>query len=240
MPTSSLRADDPAPAIAREGQPIVVLFAVVFAGLVLALVLLGAPSWAVIVASVVALALTGWCVWFFRDPQRALPADPSLVLCAADGVIMRIDEAHLPGEVAEAMVQAGHTPPQRCVRVVTFLNVFDVHVNRSPVQGKVVAIARGEGGFAHAGKPEADHNQRLTLALRMPDGRYAASTQLTGLIARRIICRAKAGEHYRAGQRYGLIRFGSRTDVYLPLGTQVLVQVGQRVQGGSDALARLK
>lgn len=137
------------------------------------------------------------------------------------------------------MVKAGHTPPETCVRVVTFLNVFDVHVNRAPVAGSVVAVVRGEGGFAHAGKPEADHNQRMTLALRMSDGRYAACTQLTGLIARRIICRAKPGENYKAGQRYGLIRFGSRTDVYLPLGTKVLVKVGQRVKGGANALAQL-
>lgn len=220
-------------------MPIVALFVLILGGVALGVALLGAPLWATLLVAGVGVVLTGWCLWFFRDPQRPVPSDPSLVICAADGVIMRIDEAHLPGEIAEAMAKAGHTPPKACVRVVTFLNVFDVHVNRAPVAGEVVAIARGVGGFAHAGKPEADHNQRLTLALRMANGHFAASTQLTGLIARRIICRAKVGESYRAGQRYGLIRFGSRTDVYLPLGTKVRVQVGQRVRGGADVLAQL-
>ena len=233
------RPDDPASIIAPEGKPIVVLFIVVLSAMVGGAWWLGAPMWLLFLLGFIACALGGWCIWFFRDPQRAIPSDPSLVICSADGVIMRIDEAHLPGEVTEAMVKGGHNPPERCVRVVTFLNVFDVHVNRVPVEGAVIATVRGEGGFAHAGKPEADHNQRLTLALKMTDGRYAACTQLTGLIARRIICRAKVGERYRPGQRYGLIRFGSRTDVYLPLGTKVLVEVGQRVKGGANALAKL-
>ncbi len=233
------RPDDAVAPIAKEGMPIVAGFVLVLGGAVVGAWALGAALWLVVALSVAAALLCGWCVWFFRDPQRAIPSEASSVICSADGVIKRIDQAHLPGEVAEAMKQAGHTPPEQCVRVVTFLNVFDVHVNRAPVEGKVVAVVRGEGGFAHAGKVEADHNQRMTIVLQLADGRYAACTQLTGLIARRIICRAKVGDHYRAGQRYGLIRFGSRTDVYLPLGTQVRVTVGQRVRGGADVLAQL-
>ncbi len=224
------RPDDPAPPIAREGWIIVLIFFVLAVGAT-ALAALAGP----IVASVVGgvgLALCLWCIWFFRDPQRAIPDAPGVVVSAADGVVMRV-EAYQPPE------ELGIDPAQTVgmQRVVVFLNVFNVHVNRTPIAGAVRKVASKSGGFAHAGKPDADKNERSSVWLALPDGRPVVVTQLTGLIARRIINRAKEGQLLRTGERYGLIRFGSRTDVYLPVGFEVQVKPGDVVQGGSTVLA---
>lgn len=181
-------------------------------------------------AGLLAVILTGWCVWFFRDPQRRIPTDPDLVLSAADGVVMRVEACPPPEEL-----EMGDGP---VTRIVVFLNVFNVHVNRAPMAGEVVAVARKGGLFAHAGKPAAELNARCSLALKLSDGSLAAVTQVTGLIARRIINRAARGQRLRAGERFGLIRFGSRTDVYLPAHFTPAVRPGEKVVGGVTVIAR--
>jgi phosphatidylserine decarboxylase len=224
------RPDDPAPPVAREGWIIVFVFALIAMIATLAAgwfhPLLGA------IVGLVGLVLTVWCVWFFRDPQRAIPDAPGVVVSGADGVVMRVEACVPPEELGmDAQSAAGMQ------RVVVFLNVFNVHVNRAPLGGTVVKVAHRSGGFFHAGKPDAEKNERRSMWIRLPDGRSIAIAQITGLIARRIINRVRDGETLRTGERFGLIRFGSRTDVYLPTSFRVQVKPGDKVQGGSTVLA---
>lgn len=186
-------------------------------------------------ALTVGLVLTAWCVYFFRDPVRVTPVKPGLVVAPADGLIIAIQTVQ-----PDAGLGLGNAPR---VRVSIFLNVFDVHVNRSPVDGDVVHAVYRAGKFVNASFDKAsEDNERMALALRMTgEHPYAGQTigvvQIAGLIARRIVCTAKLGHALKAGERYGLIRFGSRTDVYLPEGMQPLVAVGQRTIGGETVLA---
>jgi phosphatidylserine decarboxylase len=218
------------PPVAREGWVIVLIF-VVLAGGATALALLAGPVAAAVVGGG-GMLLCLWCVWFFRDPQRAIPDAPGVVVSAADGVVMRIEPCPPPEELG---IDPGAA--KGMTRVVVFLNVFNVHVNRAPVAGIVKTVAAKSGGFAHAGKPDADKNERSSVWIALPDARPVVVTQLTGWIARRIINRAKEGQPLRTGERYGLIRFGSRTDVYLPPGFEILVKPGDSVQGGATILA---
>lgn len=218
------------PPVAREGWIIVLIF-LVLSGVATALSWLAGPVVAGAVGCV-CLLLCLWCVWFFRDPQRGIPDGPGIVVSSADGVVMRVEPWQPPEELGIDPAAA-----QGMVRVVVFLNVFNVHVNRTPIGGSVQKVASKSGGFAHAGKPDADKNERSSVWLALADGRPVVVTQLTGLIARRIINRAKQGQALRTGERYGLIRFGSRTDVYLPAGFEVLVKPGDKVSGGSTILA---
>jgi phosphatidylserine decarboxylase len=232
------RPDDPAPPIARAGWPFLAIAGSAGAALSVA------AAWAWSLAIPAGLAWVGliFCAWFFRDPQRVIPADASAVVSPADGVVLGIDEAPMPEELAgdDAGLDAAHLSDEaRMTRVAIFLNVFNVHVNRVPLAGEVLGVAIRAGGFAHAGKPQAAHNRRCSVAIRANAGTLVVVSQVTGWIARRIVCHARKGEHYRTGQRYGLIRFGSRTDVYLPRGTRILVAQGQKVVGGQTILARL-
>jgi phosphatidylserine decarboxylase len=176
--------------------------------------------------------LTVWIAYFFRDPDRVTPTRPGLVVSPADGRVQLIMEAAPPPELA-----MGDEP---MTRISVFLNVFDVHVNRFPVDGRVCAAHYRPGKFLNASLDKASvDNERMSLGIEMADGRRVACVQIAGLVARRIICDAVPGAEARAGARYGLIRFGSRVDVYLPLGTAPLVVVGQRVIGGESVLADL-
>ena len=180
----------------------------------------------------VLVVLTGWIAYFFRDPDRVTPTRPGLVVSPADGRVQLIMEAAPPPELA-----MGDEP---MTRISVFLNVFDVHVNRFPVDGRVCAAHYRPGKFLNASLDKASvDNERMSLGIEMADGRRVACVQIAGLVARRIICEAVPGAEARAGARYGLIRFGSRVDVYLPLGTAPLVVVGQRVIGGESVLADL-
>jgi phosphatidylserine decarboxylase len=180
----------------------------------------------------VLVVLTGWIAYFFRDPDRVTPTRPGLVVSPADGRVQLIMEAAPPPELA-----MGDEP---MTRISVFLNVFDVHVNRFPVDGRVCAAHYRPGKFLNASLDKASvDNERMSLGIEMADGRRVACVQIAGLVARRIICDAVPGAEARAGARYGLIRFGSRVDVYLPLGTAPLVVVGQRVIGGESVLADL-
>lgn len=173
-----------------------------------------------------------WVAYFFRDPDRVTPVRPGLVISPADGRVQAITRAAPPAELG---IGEAERP-----RISIFLNVFDVHVNRFPVDGTVTAAHYRPGKFLNASLDKASvDNERMSLAIGLPDGRDVAVVQIAGLIARRIICEAAQGSTARAGARYGLIRFGSRVDVYLPDGTEPLVAVGQRAVAGETVLAEL-
>lgn len=180
----------------------------------------------------IGLVLTLFCLYFFRDPKRVPPPRPHLVLAPADGKIVMVGPAVPPAEL-----EMGIAPRER---IAIFLSVFDVHVNRSPVQGTVGKRAYRAGTFIDASLDKAsENNERNGLRLDLPDGSTVGCVQIAGLVARRIICTAKEGDTLLAGERYGIIRFGSRTDIYLPVGVSSLVAVGQRTVGGETVLAEL-
>lgn len=187
------------------------------------------------VAFMVGLILFGWVVYFFRDPKRVTPSRPGLVVSPADGRVILITDV-----VPDKSLGLGDEPR---TRVSIFLNVFDVHVNRSPVDGEVTHIDYRAGKFVNASLDKASvDNERNALALVMVGehpyaGQKIGVVQIAGLIARRILCTARPNDKLKAGERFGLIRFGSRTDVYLPQGLKPLVCVGQRMIGGETIIA---
>ena len=173
-----------------------------------------------------------FCLYFFRDPERVPPGRPGAVLAPADGRVLSIAPAIPPAELG-----LGSTPRWR---VGIFLSVLDVHVNRIPADGTITRIAYRHGGFVSASLDKAsESNERNALALRLTDGREIAVVQIAGLIARRIVCRVREGDPVRAGSRFGIIRFGSRTDLYLPEGVVPLVAEGQYMIGGETVIADL-
>jgi phosphatidylserine decarboxylase len=181
------------------------------AAVTLALIVL-APAW-----SAVPALLLLFTVNFFRDPERRTPEDANALISPADGRVIRSD--------AE--------------RVSIFMNVFNVHVCRSPVAGRVAAVTHQPGRFLAAMKDEAsEHNERTAIVVTRPDGSQVRFILVAGLIARRIVCRVAAGSALRAGERVGIIRFGSRVDIDLPQGASPAVAVGDRVVAGMTTLAR--
>ena len=179
-------------------------------------------------------ALAGtFCLFFFRDPARVPPARPGLILAAADGKVISVAPAVPPPELG----LGGGTR----WRVATFLSIFDVHVNRVPADGTVRRIVYRPGGFLDAAEDRAAaENERNAIALRLPDGRDMAVVQIAGLVARRIVCDLREGDAVQAGDRFGIIRFGSRTDLYLPEGVRPLVAEGQTMVGGETVVAELR
>ncbi len=178
------------------------------------------------------VAFTLFCLYFFRDPERVMPPRPGVVIAPADGRVVMVGPAVPPAELG-----LGDVPRWR---VCIFLSVLDVHVNRVPVDGVVTRIAYRHGAFLNASLDKAsDENERNALAIRMPDGRDVAVVQIAGLIARRILCHVREQDQVTAGDRFGIIRFGSRTDVYLPEGVRPLVAVGQLMIGGETVVADL-
>ena len=178
------------------------------------------------------LIFTLFCLYFFRDPERVPPARPGAVLAAADGRVVLVGPAVPPAELG-----LGSAPRPR---IAIFLSVLDVHVNRVPVDGTITRIAYRHGKFLNASLDKAsDDNERNAMAIRLPDGREMAVVQIAGLIARRILCDARQGDAVYAGDRFGIIRFGSRTDIYLPEGVEPLVAVGQIMIGGETVVALL-
>lgn len=177
-------------------------------------------------------AFTAWTAYFFRDPDRVTPARPGLVVSPADGVVQPILKAPPPAELG-----MGSEP---LTRISIFLNVFDVHVNRVPADGEVVATHYRPGAFVNAALDKAsEDNERMAIALRRPDGIVIGFVQIAGWVARRIVCYVKPGQALVAGERFGHIRFGSRTDLYLPPGARLLVAPGQRMIGGETVIAEL-
>jgi phosphatidylserine decarboxylase len=173
------------------------------------------------------LALGVFVTSFFRNPAREIPLGRRDLVSPADGRVIAVDEIEVPGG-------------EKALRIGIFLSVFNVHVNRAPVAGRVVAIERSGDAFLAAFNPEAEsRNVRLDMTLELASGARVRVAQITGLIARRIVCHATVGEWLPRGVRYGLIRFGSRTDVVLPAGSRSRVERGDRVRGGASILAEL-
>ena len=177
------------------------------------------------------LIATAWCVYFFRDPKRVTPLREGLVISPADGVVSAIGFFAPPPELG-----LGAEPMQR---VSVFMSVFDVHVNRAPITGRISKIAYKPGLFLSADLDKAsEDNERNSLVIDTPAGRFGV-VQIAGLVARRIVCFVREGENLGVGDRFGLIRFGSRVDVYLPASAKPMVAVGARAVGGETVLADL-
>ena len=175
------------------------------------------------------LVVTAWCIYFFRDPWRVSPYRHGLVLSPADGRIIIVDEAVPPPELG-----LGAAPMQR---IAIFMSVFDVHVNRAPMAGRVTRMTYTEGKFVNASLDKASvDNERMAIRFTTPQGDIGM-TQIAGLVARRIVTSLREGQEVIAGQRAGLIRFGSRAEVYLPRGWAVLAIAGQHAIGGETVLA---
>ena len=199
-------------------------FVPVFAGVTLVLFWLWQPlGW-------IGLGLTVWCYYFFRDPTRAVPVNKGLLVSPADGVVSLIERAVPPEELGLG--------PAALTRVSVFMSVFNCHVNRAPIAGTVTAVAYRPGKFLNASLDKASvDNERNSIAIRMEDGRQIAVVQIAGLVARRIMWWVKPGDALRTGERFGLIRFGSRLDVYLPEGVQPQVALGQTMIAGESVIA---
>ncbi len=207
----------------REGYRFIAIFAAVT--LVLFWLHLGVLAW-------IGVILTLWCAYFFRDPERVTPLREGLVISPADGRISAIEDVIPPVEL--------DLPREPVTRISVFMNVFDVHVNRSPLDAGIVRIAYVPGLFLNADLDKASlDNERQALTLERSNGQRIGVVQIAGLIARRIVKFVAERDHLLAGQRFGLIRFGSRVDVYLPKGVNALVCIGQRAVAGETVLADL-
>ncbi|WP_281407416.1 phosphatidylserine decarboxylase [Mesorhizobium sp. J18] len=205
--------------IHREGYP----FIAIFAGATLVLGLIWGPLfW-------IGLILTGWCVFFFRDPPRVTPIDDRLVISPADGVVSSVGPALPPPELGMSASEM--------TRISIFMNVFSCHINRAPVRGRVSLVEHRPGRFLNADLDKASvENERNSLIIESPHGPVPV-VQIAGLVARRIVCWAEAPGELAMGERFGLIRFGSRVDVYLPAEATPRVSVGQIAIGGETIIA---
>ena len=180
----------------------------------------------------VGIGLTIWCYYFFRDPKRTIPVRDGLLVSPADGVISLIEKTMPPPEL--------DLEKEELTRISVFMNVFNCHVNRSPIAGKVMEINYRPGKFFNASLDKASvDNERNSLVLQIPDGRQIVVVQIAGLVARRIVSFVKPKQTLRIGQRFGLIRFGSRVDIYLPTRVQPLVCIGQIMVSGETVIADL-
>lgn len=208
--------------IHRAGWPFIVVFAVV----TLFLGLLWTPLY------FVGGVLTVWCIFFFRDPDRITPSRPGLVISPADGVVQMVIDAVPPPEL-----DMGTEP---LTRIAVFMNVFNCHVNRSPIEGVVTKLAYRPGKFLNASLDKAsEDNERQSVRIRIEDGREFGCVQIAGLVARRILCDLTPDQHLRTGERIGMIRFGSRVDIYLPKGVTPMAVPGQTAVAGETVLADL-
>jgi phosphatidylserine decarboxylase len=180
--------------------------------------------------AVLAAGLTLFVSWFFRNPARVIPEGPGLIVAPGDGKVIAIEEEFEPRYLKE-----------RSLRVTIFLNVFDVHINRIPCEGVIEDVQYQPGLFLVASKPEATiKNEQNALMIQSAGGAKVLCVQVAGLIARRIVCWVSPKERAKLGERFGLIRFGSRMDTFLPIGTKLRVAVGDRVKGGATILGDLR
>lgn len=209
----------PHPIIAREGWPFLI------GAIAIALLLSGVTGG---IPELLAWAVVLFVLQFFRDPAREIPQDAGAVLSPADGRIVAVERVNDPYVQRDA------------IKVSVFMNVFNVHSNRSPVDGTVQQVWYFPGKFVNADLDKAStENERNAVWLKTSDGQDVTSVQVAGLIARRILCYVKAGDTLSRGQRYGFIRFGSRVDVYLPLDAAVKVSIGDKVSATTTILAML-
>jgi phosphatidylserine decarboxylase len=178
----------------------------------------------------IAVVITLWIIYFFRDPWRVTPVRDGILVSPGDGVVVSVEPAAPPPELD--MGDTGF------VRIGIFLSIFDVHVNRSPIGGRVAALRYTKGRFLDAGRAEASlHNERMAIRVAPPGGPEIAFVQVAGLVARRIVCNLREGQRIATGQRIGIIRFGSRVDVYCPPPYVTMVVAGQRMVGGETVIA---
>lgn len=199
-------------------------FVAAFAGVALLL------FWVSDVLGAFGAVMTLYCAYFFRDPERFPPSGKGLVIAPADGRISAIEEIAPPKEL--------DLDGEKRMRISIFLSVFDVHINRSPVAGKITRMVYVPGKFLNAELDKAsEENERQCLTLETSGGTRIGCIQIAGLIARRIVTFVQEGATLEAGERFGLIRFGSRTDIYLPPGAKPLVKVGQTAVGGETVLS---
>lgn len=206
--------------IHREGHKYLVLFAIV----ALLLFVVWTPlGW-------IGVILTAWCAYFFRDPDRVTPTREGLIIAPADGLVQSVTEAIPPAELG--MGEALRP------RISIFMNVFNVHVNRIPADGEITQVAYTPGKFLNADLEKAsEDNERNSIRMTTTEGKDIAFVQIAGLVARRIVSEIEPSQKVRAGERFGIIRFGSRVDVYLDEGMKPLVCVGQQTIGGETVLA---
>lgn len=177
--------------------------------------------------------VTLWCIYFFRNPIRVIPLDDDLVVSAADGIVQSIKTVSPPTELDLGDVEM--------VRVSIFLNIFNVHVNRVPATGKIIALNYHPGKFFNASLDKASvYNERQSVLMEMKNGKKIAFVQIAGLIARRIVCELEEKQEVAVGDKYGIIRFGSRVDIYLPLDTNIIISEGQTCIGGETIIADLR
>lgn len=206
--------------VAAEGWPFILPLAIVT-------VLLFVFGWKNV--GMVSLALTLFVLFFFRDPERVIPQDTNLVVSPADGKVIVVKDIYEPDYLKQDVKQ-----------VSIFLSVFNVHVNRSPVEGTVEIVKYNPGKFHVASVDKASLDNEQTAMVIANGGRKVLVKQIAGLIARRIVCYAKPGDAIKRGERYGLIRFGSRVDLFLPKNAELKVKVGDRVTGARDIIGVLK
>jgi phosphatidylserine decarboxylase len=206
--------------IVKEGFPFIIPL-----GIVTLFAFLAGVLW----AAVLFLMVTLFAVWFFRNPPRRAPGNPHQVISPADGKVIRIEE-----------VKAEDPSGESVRKISIFMNVFNVHVNRIPYAGEVCSIRYREGKFLSANLDKASVlNERNSVVIRMADGREITTVQIAGLIARRIVCWLKEGMQVKTGERFGLIRFGSRVEVFLPLDSKTLIQVGDKVRAGETPIGEM-
>lgn len=204
----------------QEGLPFV-------AGGALAAGLAFVAGWTVLAVFLGGLA--AFAAWFFRNPRRRIPCGPHAVVAPADGRVISIDEEYEPRFLKE-----------QALRISIFLNILDVHVNRVPCDGTVEDVAYQPGRFVAANRPDASlRNEQNALIIRTLEGARILCVQVAGLIARRIVCWVTPGEAVACGERFGMIRFGSRVDTFLPVGSRLHVAVGDHVKGGATLIGEL-
>jgi phosphatidylserine decarboxylase len=201
-------------------------FVAIFAAITLVLFLLWEPlGW-------IGVGLTVWVYYFFRDPERVVPNDDGIMVSPADGIVSLLEPAVPPMEL-----ELGSEP---MTRVSVFMSVFNCHVNRIPAAGRITTVAYHHGKFLNASLDKAsEQNERNGITVELSDERQYGVVQIAGLVARRIMCWSKEGSDIQRGERFGLIRFGSRLDIYLPSGAEPTVQIGQTMIAGETIIARL-
>lgn len=178
------------------------------------------------------LLATAWCAYFFRDPERVVPSGEGLIISAADGIVESVATVSPPPELG--IGEEDH------IRISTLLSLMDVHVNRVPVSGTVTALKYHKGAFLNATLEKAhEDNERQYIGIKTTSGATVGVVQIAGMISRRIVCKLKEEQAVNVGERFGIIRFGSRVDVYIPTTATPLVVVGQRMVGGETVLANL-
>lgn len=206
--------------IAQEGYPFIMFFLAITV-----LVAFLGVCWLLVLSSLISF----FTIWFFRNPERYFPEEEKVVISPADGKVIKVEDIEMNGEISG-----------KFKKISVFMNVFNVHVNRMPYNGRIEAINYHEGKFVSANLDKASSdNERNAIQIRTDDGLVIWTVQIAGLIARRIVCWVKAGDTLKKGERFGLIRFGSRVDVYLPEDSRMTVKIGEKVKAGETVLGYL-